>query len=57
MIQAARIGSLALLVGATLSRGRFALLLDSDRVLSSEELLAVAAAGEPPAPAAAAPPD
>jgi len=45
------------LVGATLSRGRFALLLDSDRVLSSEELLAVAAAGEPPAPAAAAPPD
>jgi purine-binding chemotaxis protein CheW len=36
------------LVGATLSKGRFALLLDCDRVLCTDELLAVAAALEPP---------
>ncbi len=42
------------LAGATLSNGRFALLLDTDRVLCADELLAVAAALEPPA---AAPPE
>ncbi len=33
-------------MGATLSRGRFALLLDTDRVLRDDELLAVVAAAE-----------
>ena len=36
------------LVGAALSKGRFALLLDSDRVLTSDELLAVSEASSPP---------
>ncbi len=38
------------LVGATLSNGRFALLLDTDRVLCDDELVAVAAAVEPADP-------
>jgi purine-binding chemotaxis protein CheW len=44
------------LAGATLSKGRFALLLDTDRVLRDDELLAVSAAvgaADPPATPAA----
>ena len=40
------------LCGAALSKGRFALLLDVDRVLTADELLAVAAATEVPLPEA-----
>lgn len=45
------------LVGAALSNGRFALLLDTDRVLCASELLAVAAAAEAAPPQAAAVPE
>jgi len=45
------------LVGAALSKGRFALLLDTDRVLCADELLAVTAAVEPSSQTAAAAPE
>jgi purine-binding chemotaxis protein CheW len=44
------------LVGATLSNGRFALLLDTDRVLCADELLALSAAATPPSEAASTAP-